>query len=101
MVAHSLRGAFFGPAQALHGATFVVDVAFMAETLDANGVVVDIGKANEAIKAVLAPLNYCNWTMCRRSRTPIPRRNFSPITSSSKLRAWRGRARLAVRGVNS
>lgn len=60
MVAHSLRGALFGPAQALHGATFVVDVAFVAEALDANGVVVDIGKANEAVKAVLAPLNYRN-----------------------------------------
>ena len=60
MVAHSLRGALFGPAQALHGATFVVDVAFMAETLDANALVVDIGKANEAVKAVLAPLNYRN-----------------------------------------
>jgi len=60
MVAHSLRGALFGPAQALHGATFVVDVAFMTETLDANAVVVDIGKANEAVKAVLAPLNYRN-----------------------------------------
>ena len=60
MVAHSLRGALFGPAQALHGATFVVDVAFMTETLDANAVVVDIGKANEAVNAVLAPLNYRN-----------------------------------------
>lgn len=60
MVAHALRGALFGPAQALHGATFVVDVAFMAETLDANGVVVDIGKATDAVKAVLAPLNYRN-----------------------------------------
>jgi 6-pyruvoyl-tetrahydropterin synthase len=60
MVAHSLRGALFGPAQALHGATFVVNVAFIAETLDANGVVVDIGKANQTVKAVLAPLNYRN-----------------------------------------
>jgi 6-pyruvoyl-tetrahydropterin synthase len=60
MIAHSLRGALFGPAQALHGATFVVDVAFVAETLDANALVVDIGKANEAVKAVLAPLNYRN-----------------------------------------
>jgi len=50
----------FGPAQALHGATFVVDVAFIAETLDANGIVVDIGRAHEALKAALAPLNYRN-----------------------------------------
>jgi 6-pyruvoyl-tetrahydropterin synthase len=60
MVAHSLRGALFGPAQALHGATFVIDVAFMTETLDANAVVVDIGKANEAVKSILAALNYRN-----------------------------------------
>lgn len=60
MIAHALRGTLFGPAQALHGATFVVDVTFMAETLDANGVVVDIGKATDAVKAVLAPLNYRN-----------------------------------------
>jgi len=60
MIAHALRGALFGPAQRVHGATFVVDVAFMAETLDANGVVVDIAKATDAVKAALAPLNYRN-----------------------------------------
>jgi len=60
MIAHSFRGALFGPAQALHGATFVIDAAFLAEHLDANGVVVDIGRAHEALKSVLAPLNYRN-----------------------------------------
>jgi 6-pyruvoyl-tetrahydropterin synthase len=60
MIAHSFRGAVFGPAQALHGATFVVDAAFIADTLDANGIVVDIGRAHEALKAVLGPLNYRN-----------------------------------------
>ena len=60
MIAHSFRGALFGPAQALHGATFVVDAAFMAERLDSNGVVVDIGRAHDALKAILAPLNYRN-----------------------------------------
>jgi 6-pyruvoyl-tetrahydropterin synthase len=60
MIAHSFRGALFGPAQALHGATFVVDAAFIAERLDTNGVVVDIGRAHEALKAILAPLNYRN-----------------------------------------
>jgi 6-pyruvoyl-tetrahydropterin synthase len=60
MIAHSFRGAVFGPAQALHGATFVVDVAFMAETLDEHGIVIDIGRAHEALKAVLGPLNYRN-----------------------------------------
>lgn len=60
MIAHSFRGDVFGPAQALHGATFVVDVAFLAESLDANGIVVDIGRAHEALKAVLGPLTYKN-----------------------------------------
>jgi 6-pyruvoyl-tetrahydropterin synthase len=60
MIAHSFRGAVFGPAQALHGATFVIAAAFIAENLDANGIVIDIGQAHEALKAVLAPLNYRN-----------------------------------------
>lgn len=60
MIAHSFRGAMFGPAQALHGATFVVDATFFAESLDPNGVVIDIGRAHEALKATLAPLNYRN-----------------------------------------
>ena len=60
MIAHSFRGAIFGPAQALHGATFVVDAAFSAETLDSNGIVIDIGRAHEALKAVLGPLNNRN-----------------------------------------
>ena len=60
MIAHSFRGAVFGPAQALHGATFVIDAAFIADTLDKNGIVVDIGRAHDALKAVLKPLNYRN-----------------------------------------
>ena len=60
MIAHSFRGAIFGPAQALHGATFVIDAAFMADALDGNGIVIDIGRAHEALKAVLAPLGYRN-----------------------------------------
>jgi 6-pyruvoyl-tetrahydropterin synthase len=60
MIAHSFRGAVFGPAQALHGATFVVDAAFIAAKLDANGIVVDIGRALDSLKATLAPLNYRN-----------------------------------------
>ena len=60
MIAHSFRGAVFGPAQALHGATFIVDVAFIAQTLDQNGIVVDIGRAYEVLKSVLQPLNYRN-----------------------------------------
>ena len=60
MIAHSFRGAVFGPAQALHGATFVIDAAFIAETLDSNGIVIDIGRALDALKAVTAALNYRN-----------------------------------------
>ena len=60
MIAHSLPGEFFGPAQKLHGATFVVDVAFFRETLDAHNVVVDIGRASEVLSAVLKPINYAN-----------------------------------------
>jgi len=60
MIAHSFRGDMFGPAQGLHGATFVVDIAFFARELDVNGVVVDIGRAHEELKAVLAPLAYRN-----------------------------------------
>ena len=60
MIAHSFKGAVFGPAQALHGATFVVDAAFLAETLDENGIVIDIGRAHEILKSILGPLNYKN-----------------------------------------
>jgi 6-pyruvoyl-tetrahydropterin synthase len=60
MIAHSFRGEVFGPAQRLHGATFAVSVAFMARTLDANGIVVDIGRAFDVLKEVLAPLAYRN-----------------------------------------
>ena len=60
MIAHSFRGTVFGPAQALHGATFVVDAAFIAKALDANGIVIDIGRALDVLKATLQPINYCN-----------------------------------------
>jgi len=60
MVAHSFRGEMFGPAQGLHGATFVIDAAFMAEALDPNGVVVDIGRAHEVLRAIVKDINYRN-----------------------------------------
>ena len=60
MIAHSFRGEMFGPAQALHGATFVIDAAFLAETLDPNGVVIDIGAAHTALNAIVKELNYRN-----------------------------------------
>jgi 6-pyruvoyl-tetrahydropterin synthase len=60
MIAHSFKGDLFGPAQKLHGATFVVDVAFFREELTADAVVVDIGRAHDALSATLKPLNYQN-----------------------------------------
>ncbi len=60
MIAHSLRGEVFGPAQRLHGATYVVDATFRRANLDANGIVVDIGRAAEELHAVLAELTYRN-----------------------------------------
>jgi 6-pyruvoyl-tetrahydropterin synthase len=60
MVAHSFRGDVFGPAQQLHGATFVVDAVFSRPELDEDNIVVDIGKATEELGAVLADLNYRN-----------------------------------------
>src|SRR5437763_16510981 len=60
MIAHSLRGEVFGPAQRLHGATYVVDATFRRRGLDADGIVVDIGRAAEARHAVVAELTYRN-----------------------------------------
>src|SRR5437763_14276844 len=60
MIAHSLRGEVFGPAQRLHGATYVVDATFRRRGLDADGIVVDIGRAAEELHAVVAELTYRN-----------------------------------------
>ena len=60
MIAHSLRGEVFGPAQRLHGATYVVDVEFRRPELDPDGIVVDIGRATDVLGIVLAGLNYRN-----------------------------------------
>ncbi|HEY5333950.1 MAG TPA: 6-carboxytetrahydropterin synthase [Solirubrobacterales bacterium] len=60
MIAHSLRGEAFGPAQRLHGATYVVDATFRRAALDADGIVVDIGRAATELCAVLAELTYRN-----------------------------------------
>ena len=60
MVAHSFSGEMFGPAQRLHGATFVVDATFRAQALDENGVVVDIGRASEELSGILSSLTYRN-----------------------------------------
>jgi 6-pyruvoyl-tetrahydropterin synthase len=60
MIAHSFRGAVFGPAQRMHGATYVVDATFRAAALDADNLVVDIGRASQELHAVLAGLTYRN-----------------------------------------
>lgn len=60
MIAHSFKGDVFGPAQRLHGATYVVDAEFRRPDLDADGIVVDIGRAGDALKKVLADLNFRN-----------------------------------------
>jgi 6-pyruvoyltetrahydropterin/6-carboxytetrahydropterin synthase len=60
MIAHSFKGQVFGPAQRLHGATYVVDVELKRPNLDADGIVVDIGRAGDVLRRVLADLNYRN-----------------------------------------
>jgi 6-pyruvoyl-tetrahydropterin synthase len=60
MIAHSLHGEVFGPAQRLHGATYVVDATFRRATLDADGIVVDIGRAGEVLRAVVGEIGYRN-----------------------------------------
>lgn len=60
MIAHSFEGEIFGPAQNLHGATYVVDATFRRSELDAEGLVVDIGRASERLRTVLGDLNYRN-----------------------------------------
>jgi 6-pyruvoyl-tetrahydropterin synthase len=60
MVAHSLRGEVFGPAQRLHGATYLVDATFRRAALDPDGIVVDIGRATDQLRAILAEINYRN-----------------------------------------
>jgi 6-pyruvoyl-tetrahydropterin synthase len=60
MVAHSLHGEVFGPAQRLHGATYVVDATFRGENLDGDGILVDIGRATDRLRAALADLGYRN-----------------------------------------
>ena len=60
MIAHSLRGEVFGPAQRLHGATYVVDATFRRASLDADGIVVDIGLATEVLREIVGALGYRN-----------------------------------------
>lgn len=66
MIAHSFKGKFFGPAQALHGATYAIQATFRADTLDPHGVVVDIGQAAALLESVLTPINYQNLDLLPR-----------------------------------
>ncbi len=92
MIAHSFNGEFFGPAQEMHGATFVVDAAFMSEALDENNVVIDIGAAHDALKSVLAPLNYKNLD-------ELPQFTGENTTTEFLTRhIWEGLAALAREG---
>ena len=102
MIAHSFRGAVFGPAQALHGATFVVDAAFIAETLDANGIVIDIGRAHEALKAMLGA---AQLSQSRRSAGAQRRQHHDRISrpniSSTGWRTPRAPASSAATAASS
>ena len=60
MIAHSLRGEVFGPARRLHGATYIVDVEYRRPDLDADGIVVDIGRATDSVNAILGALTFKN-----------------------------------------
>ena len=60
MIAHSFSGAVFGPAQRLHGATYVVDLEFRRAALDADGIVVDIGRASDTLRRILGTVNFQN-----------------------------------------
>jgi 6-pyruvoyl-tetrahydropterin synthase len=76
MIAHSLPRPVFGPAQGMHGATFIVDAAFFARDLDEDGLAVDIGKATEVLRRVLAPLNYQNLDTLERFSGKITTTEF-------------------------
>lgn len=79
MIAHSFQGAVFGPAQRLHGATFVIDLEFRRAQLDADGLVVDIGLASAALKEIVAEFNY-------RNLDEIP--EFAGRNTTTEFLAW-------------
>jgi 6-pyruvoyltetrahydropterin/6-carboxytetrahydropterin synthase len=105
MVAHSFRGEVFGPAQRLHGATFVVDLELQRPDLDENGIVADIGLVSELLKAVLAPLNYRNLDELpefkgRNTTTEVLAREIAERARARILEGALGdRARGALHGI--
>jgi len=76
MIAHSLKDAFFGPAQNLHGATYVVDLTFRSEKLDSHNVVIDIGKAHQVLQEVIKPLSYQNLDELERFKNQLTTTEF-------------------------
>ena len=100
MIAHSLPGDVFGPAQGLHGATYVVDVAFFAETLGPDAIVVDIGRATDALKAALKPLNYQNLDAVAAFDGKVTTTEFLCRWIYDQLAAARGEGRLGPGAEN-
>ena len=87
MIAHSFRGETFGPAQGLHGATYVVDIEFRRAALDPDNVVVDIGRAGELLKAVLGELNFKNLDAVEDYRGTNTTTEFMARSIHDRLRA--------------
>jgi 6-pyruvoyltetrahydropterin/6-carboxytetrahydropterin synthase len=103
MVAHSFTGEVFGPAQRLHGATFVVDVEFRRAELDRDGVVVDIGRATEVLHAILGALNFRNLDEMAEFKGRNTTTEFLARVIFDRVAAAIGRSDLgdAARGVHS
>ena len=103
MIAHSFAGEIFGPAQRLHGATFVVDLEFRRPDLDRDGIVVDIGRAGEVLRATLADLNYRNLDEVPEFKGRNTTTEFLARVIFDRVGAAIGRGELgeAARGVAS
>jgi 6-pyruvoyltetrahydropterin/6-carboxytetrahydropterin synthase len=104
MIAHSFRGEVFGPAQKLHGATFVVDVEFRSQELDENGIVIDIGRATETLRAILAALNYRNLDeepsfTGRNTTTEVLARTIFDRVAAARSRGELGTGASAVESI--
>ena len=87
MIAHSFKGEVFGPAQRLHGATYVVDAEWFADELDAHGLVVDIGRAQKALRTILSELDYRNLDELPRFKNQNTTTEFMCHAIWSDLRA--------------